>query len=343
MAVRIAEPGADEGNAGVQPVEEGARGRRATPVVCHLEDVHRRLARAPEPGRQQLWVDILLDVAREQHAAMRQSQVEHNRHVVDRAPVVRGVERHLAAPRPQDVERRIVELDAVSGSEEDGSEAELGQDGAKGVVARSVAEHPGLGDRPDAVAAEEQRHPGNVVLVRMAEHQQVQSSVPCRNSLVETAQQQVRIGPAVDEHPGAARSLQEDGVALPDVQYGHPEATIRAARPDCNYDDHQARGYCRHRAHAAPEPRGMGSATGLGRRGRHRALCHRRSCSRVARVTARGLAGVGWAALGAAARSHWKEKAESPAHGRPEEADADSRGGRGRQVEGWWQGQAGEW
>jgi hypothetical protein len=252
MPVRIAEPGADERDRGVQPVKEGTRRRCAASVVRHLEDVNRRLARAPEPSRQQLWVDVLLDVAREQHAAMRQTQIEHDRHVVDRAPVVRGMERHLAAPRPQDVERRIVELDAVSGGEEDGSEAELGQDGAKGVVAGAVAEHPGLGDRPDPVAAEQQRHPGNVVLVRVAEHQQVEAPVPGRDSLVEAAQQQVRIGPAVDEHPGAARSLQQDGVALPDVQYGHPESAVGAIRPDCNHHDQHCRCCSRHRADAAP-------------------------------------------------------------------------------------------
>jgi hypothetical protein len=127
MSIGIAETRADERNPGMQRRKECARRGCAASVVRHLEHVHRRVARAPEAGRQQLRVDVLLDVAGQQHAAMRQSKIEDDRDVVDGAAVIRGMERHLAAPWPQDVERGIVQPDAVSGCEEDGAEAELRQ------------------------------------------------------------------------------------------------------------------------------------------------------------------------------------------------------------------------
>ena len=60
-----------------------------------------------------------------------------------------------------------------------------------------------------------------MVLVRVAEHDGVDPPVPRRDPLVEVDEQAVRVRPAVDQQPTAARSFDEDGIALPDVEDRH--------------------------------------------------------------------------------------------------------------------------
>jgi hypothetical protein len=95
MSKWIADTSADEGKAGAERDERCVRGRGAAAMVRHLEHVHPGVASAPETGSEQLRVDLLLDVAGEEHPAMGQSKVEHDRDVVDSAAVVQGMQRHL--------------------------------------------------------------------------------------------------------------------------------------------------------------------------------------------------------------------------------------------------------
>ena len=77
---------------------------------------------------------------------------------------------------------------------------------------------PGLEDPADAIALEEQGEPGDVVLVRMGQDDRVDPPVPRRDPLVERDEQPVRIRPAVDQQSAAARALDEDRVALADIE-----------------------------------------------------------------------------------------------------------------------------
>ena len=61
-----------------------------------------------------------------------------------------------------------------------------------------------------------------MVLVGVGQDDDVQAPVPRRDPLVERDEDPVRVRSAIDEHPGAGPRLEEDGVALPDVQHGDP-------------------------------------------------------------------------------------------------------------------------
>jgi hypothetical protein len=78
-----------------------------------------------------------------------------------------------------------------------------------------------------------------VVLVRMRQHQQVDASHEERQVRADAAQRQLRIRPAVDEHRRSARRLDQDGVALADIERGDVQASIwlRAERDRQQHGD----------------------------------------------------------------------------------------------------------
>ena len=71
------------------------------------------------------------------------------------------------------------------------------------------------------ISLEEQGKAGDVILVRMRQDQRVDASIPWRDAAVERDEQAVGIRPAVDQQPTAVRALDEDGVALSDVEDRH--------------------------------------------------------------------------------------------------------------------------
>ena len=78
---------------------------------------------------------------------------------------------------------------------------------------------PGLEDAADAVSLEEQGKTRDVILVRMGQDEDVDPPVPRRDALVELDEQPVGIRAAVDQHPAAAGTLDEDRIALADVEH----------------------------------------------------------------------------------------------------------------------------
>ena len=94
-----------------------------------------------------------------------------------------------------------------------------------GRVARSRPAHPGLEHPADAVAVEQEGQAGDVVLVRVRQDDRVDPPVPRRDPPIELDEQPVGIRPAIDQQAAAARALDEDGVALPDVEDRDPRAT----------------------------------------------------------------------------------------------------------------------
>jgi hypothetical protein len=78
VPIRVAPARADDGHARVEGVDEGVRRSGSTAMVRDLEDVNR----SAETGRyslgEELWIDLLLDVARKQHPPLAEVQLEHD-------------------------------------------------------------------------------------------------------------------------------------------------------------------------------------------------------------------------------------------------------------------------
>ncbi len=68
-----------------------------------------------------------------------------------------------------------------------------------------------------------------MILVRVREQHDIDPSVPERHHLAQAAQRELRIGSAIDQHAGAARRGQQDGIALPDVEGHDMHPTVRAS------------------------------------------------------------------------------------------------------------------
>jgi hypothetical protein len=64
----------------------------------HLEHINRPLA---DPVQEQLGIDLLLDIAREQETLLPVTNVENDGDVVDPFPVVGRLERDAVPRRPQ--------------------------------------------------------------------------------------------------------------------------------------------------------------------------------------------------------------------------------------------------
>ena len=86
--------------------------------------------------------------------------------------------------------------------------------------------HPGLEDPAHAVALQDPDEAGDVILVRMCQHDEVDPAVPRRDSRIELGEQPLRVRSAVHEHPAAGAALDEDRVALAHIE--HHEAGLTA-------------------------------------------------------------------------------------------------------------------
>jgi hypothetical protein len=91
-----------------------------------------------------------------------------------------------------------------------------------------------------------------VILVRVRQQGEVDAAVPGWEALVEAADEEVRVGPAVHEEPGAGDPFKQDGVSLPDVEHRHAQALRGPCDDD---DDRQARDEGRHAHRHPPAPR----------------------------------------------------------------------------------------
>jgi hypothetical protein len=188
---------------------------------------------------QERWIDALLDVAHEQHTTVTDLAEQHDRHVVDPRAAVGRRRRDLAADRPQDAQADVVDVEAIIGRETQPDRRTRSSQVAQPCrIARSRAAHPRLEHPTDLVALEQQRETGDVVLVRMAEDDGVDPPVPGRDAGVEDDHQAVRIGAAVDEQTASARTLDEDGVALADVEDRDPRDPGRTGDDDRARDRH---------------------------------------------------------------------------------------------------------
>jgi hypothetical protein len=175
---------------------------------------------------QELRVDGLLDVAGQEHPSRSEAEVEHGRDVVDARARIGRRDGHLAARRPADVERRIVEPQPVTGRHPTSHDVEAVKGRVEGGVAGARPAHADLGHEGDTVACQQQGKAGHVILVRVRQHDDVEPPIPRRQPSVEQDEQPVRVRTPIDEQATTAIPLDEDGVALADIEHGHAQPAV---------------------------------------------------------------------------------------------------------------------
>ena len=228
VPVGIAGASADDRDARLEGREEGLGRRGPAAMMGDFEQVEPATIR--DTGGQQLRIDGFLDVACEQQAACAEVHIQDGRDVVDARTGVGRLERDLPSDRPADVDRGAVQLEVIAGSQPASLEREAIESLVEGGVAGARAARADLGHRADAVALQEQRQAGDMILVRVGEHHEIESSVPRRQSFIEDDEESIGIGAAVDQHAAAGVPLDQDGIALSDVEDRHPQASIRPGR-----------------------------------------------------------------------------------------------------------------
>jgi hypothetical protein len=194
----------------------------------HLEQVDARQAL-----RQHRWVDVLLHIAGQEEPTLPDDAEQDDRHVIDAAAGIGRLGRDPAADRPEHAHRDLVDRQPITrGDGEADRRTGTSQPIEPGRVPRSRATHPGFEDPVDAIAVEEQRQAGDVVLVRVRQDHRVEPPVPRRDPPIELDQQSIGIGAAIDQKATTARPLDQDGVALADVEDRDPRRAGRARDDD---------------------------------------------------------------------------------------------------------------
>ena len=225
MTVRVAGPRRGHRDTRADRLDERLGRRGPTPVVRHLEQVD-----VWKVVCQQTRIDLLFDVPHEQEPSRPDLTEQHDRHVVDAGAAVRRHRGDLAADRPQHTQRDLIDGQAIAcGQAESDRAVGSSQLPQPGGVSRSRAAHAGFEHARDVVALQEEGEPGDVILVRMREDHGIDPAIPRRDAAIECDQQSVRIRTAIDEESPAARALDEDGIALADIEDRHPR---ESRRPD---------------------------------------------------------------------------------------------------------------
>jgi hypothetical protein len=209
-------------------------------VVGDLEDVH-RLQAACNKHR----VDLLLDVAGQQKSPAGSLAEQHDRHVVDARASIGRLVRHSASVWPEDTQMGVIDRDPITSRESARHEITCGRRCRPGAVARTWTMHARLVDAGDRVARQEESQAGDVVLVRVSQDQGINASIPGRQPLVERDEESVRIGAAIDQESAPAGTLDQNRVALPDVENDDPSPAVRSVERDrdaANYRCDQGQG-----------------------------------------------------------------------------------------------------
>ncbi len=202
------------------------------------------------PG-EQLRIDLLLDVAGQEEPVRAERAEEHDRHVVDRRAPVRRVHRDSTRVGPEDLELDRVEGETVARRQGPARGTAAVERRGPGPVAGTGPDHAGLVHVPDLISGEEQRKPGDVVLMRVRKDKDVDPSIPWRQPFIEGANEAIRIGAAIDEETAPGPAFDEDPVALAHVEDRHAYAAARSL------DDRQTERNHRRREGKRPEPRAV--------------------------------------------------------------------------------------
>ena len=136
--------------------------------------------------------------------------------------------------------RIVVERELVARGKSSTGWPAAGEHRRPRVVARSGTDHARLVHPPDPVSMQQGREPGDVVLVRMRQHQDVDAAIPRRQALVERGQHPARVRAAIDHHAAPTSALDEDPVALPDVHHDDVGRAIGSVRDDDGEPDRRS-------------------------------------------------------------------------------------------------------
>jgi hypothetical protein len=112
MTVRIAGARRGDPDSWAHGLHERFGRRRLASVVRDLQEVD-----AGQAVPKQRRVDVLLDVAHQQHPSIGDGTEQHDRDVVDARAAIGRFRRDLAADRPQHAEVDLVDVQAVAGRE----------------------------------------------------------------------------------------------------------------------------------------------------------------------------------------------------------------------------------
>jgi len=209
-------------------------------VVSRLEEIERR-----QPPGDETLLHGRLRVAGEQEPPPLERAEQHDRAVVDDAPVVRRACRDARRVRPEGDDLDPVENEAVAGGQPGPGHATCRGGAGERLEARPAARHPRLGQLAHPVSLEEERDPGQVVLVGVRDDDEVQPPVPGRQAGVEGDEQAIRVRAPVDQHPPARGPLDEDRIPLADIEHDHVGPAIgtgcRGEDHDCDRDSDEER------------------------------------------------------------------------------------------------------
>jgi hypothetical protein len=216
-------------------------------MVSHLQQLD-----AGQPASDELRIDALLDVARQEEPMPGDLAQEDDGDVVDGRPVIARFEWHRPRVGPQDVQADVVHAQPIAGPERPARDADDGQRAPPGLVSRARTVHPRLVDALDIVAFEEERQAPDVVLVGMAEDDGVDVPIPRREMVAQRNEEPPRVGAAVHQQATSATTFDEDRVPLTDVEDDDPGDAVRSvSEGERDGDD---RGDERQRGHTG-EPR----------------------------------------------------------------------------------------
>jgi len=202
-------------------------------VVADLQQVY-----VPDrPARQKHRLDGQLRVAGEERAESATAELRHDRSVVD-VPI---------RERRRRVRRRWVHdrqpADRVEAQELPGACQGVGGVGLgacqrdESVVGGVRVLVPRLQDEADPISLEDRHQARDVVLVRVGEQHDVDSSLPPGQPLAQPTQQQLRVGTAIDQQGRPRWSAHQDRVTLADIERDDMEPPVR--QPDERRDREQ--------------------------------------------------------------------------------------------------------
>jgi hypothetical protein len=161
----------------------------------------------------------------------------HDRSVVDVAFRQRGG--RVLIGRVQELERRrpIKRDDLARARKHDVRRRPGGRIGQEPLGSRILECDAGMEDSADIEAVEHVDEAGDMILVWVGEHHQVDASCEEGQVRPESAQREPWVWAAVHEHRRAVGRLHEDRVALPDVHHRQVQVTIRT-RGDRDREEH---------------------------------------------------------------------------------------------------------
>ena len=195
VAVLVVVAGGDDGERRPDRLEQAQSGGGVRAVMSDLEHVDRPQNAATD----ERCLHRRLGVAGQQRRESGMAQYEHDRAVVDVALRQRG--RCIGLRGEQDLERgRRIQRQHLAGSGEpdlDGCGGRVGQQSVEGGILEADA---GMQDGTDPMPVQDLDEPGDMILVRMAQDQQIDPACEERRVRTEAAQCQLRVRTPVDEH-----------------------------------------------------------------------------------------------------------------------------------------------